>query len=315
MNHKRGFTLLEILLVVGIIAILAGIVIVAINPSKQLATVRNTERKSDIKQVESAITQYYIDNSLYPSTITTDLKEICDTGSVSSTTVAVDNTPCGDLVNLSTLVPTYFTAVPKDPRATSTGNGSGYFLAKDTTNHIGVSASLAELGTVVSIGNVPGPTYDEFVFNGHTYQINPTIIPAGLTWGPTGVTTVIQSTTDGAGNTTALIQRELDFSESYPAAHAVNDLSDGGYTDWFLPSSDELFAALTEYQAQYPTNPTWGGFTDVDYYWSSTESTSDYYPDQNAIVENYLTDYNEVFKNNYDKSLIYFPIVSVRIKN
>jgi len=55
-NKKSGFTLLEILLVVGIIAILAGITIVAINPSKQLAQVRNTERKSDIKQIANAIT-------------------------------------------------------------------------------------------------------------------------------------------------------------------------------------------------------------------------------------------------------------------
>ena len=61
-NPQKGFTLLEILLVVGIISILAGIVIVAINPSKQLATVRNAERKSDIKQIDSALTQYYIDN-------------------------------------------------------------------------------------------------------------------------------------------------------------------------------------------------------------------------------------------------------------
>jgi prepilin-type N-terminal cleavage/methylation domain-containing protein len=64
LNKKLGFTLLEILLVVGIISLLAGIVIIAINPGKQLATVRNTERKSDIKQINSALTQYYIDHNI-----------------------------------------------------------------------------------------------------------------------------------------------------------------------------------------------------------------------------------------------------------
>ncbi len=85
---KGGFTLLEILLVIGIIAILAGIVIVAINPSKQLATVRNTERRSDIKQLNSALTQYYIDHTTYPSSVNSlnTLTEVCDTGTLSTTT-------------------------------------------------------------------------------------------------------------------------------------------------------------------------------------------------------------------------------------
>ena len=152
-NKQSGFTLLEILLVVGIISILAGIVIVAINPSKQLATVRNTERKSDIKQIDSAITQYYIDEFKYPPTITSDLKEICNTGPVASTTEAVDTTSCGTLVNLSNLVPMYFTAVPKDPQATSTGNGTGYYIKQDSITHkIGTKAELAELDQDIVIG-------------------------------------------------------------------------------------------------------------------------------------------------------------------
>ena len=166
-NSKRGFTLLEILLVVGIIAILAGIVIVAINPSKQLATVRNTQRKSDIKQIDSAVQQYYIDHNRYPSSITTSLTEICDTGSVASTTQAVDTTPCGSLVNLSPLVPTYLVAIPKDPQgalpavslldkilptAFAAIGGNGYEVMKSSSNKIITVAAKAELNQVVAIG-------------------------------------------------------------------------------------------------------------------------------------------------------------------
>lgn len=52
---KSGFTLLEILLVIGIIAVLAAIVIIAINPSKMLARARDTERKVDIAEVNKAL--------------------------------------------------------------------------------------------------------------------------------------------------------------------------------------------------------------------------------------------------------------------
>jgi type II secretory pathway pseudopilin PulG len=161
--------LLEILLVIGIIAILAGIVIVAINPSKQLATVRNTERKSDLKQLYNAITQYYIDNSAFPSTIsTTTLNEVCNTGSVASTANVVNGASCGTLANLSVLVPTYLTAIPTDPTGTSsllsfiptayaatTATGTGYKVGVNTAKQVLISAPLAELGVRVVVGNVP----------------------------------------------------------------------------------------------------------------------------------------------------------------
>lgn len=153
-----GFTLLEILLVVGIIAILAGIVIVAINPSRQLATVRNTERKSDLKQIYNAITQYYIDHNAYPASSTPAvLTEICDTG----TTTYPSSVSCGSLIDLSPLVPTYLVAIPKDPQgsifslvpqALAVTNGTGYWIMRDPTNKIVLSAPQAELNISVAIG-------------------------------------------------------------------------------------------------------------------------------------------------------------------
>ena len=170
-NKSSGFTLLEILLVVGIIAILAGIVIVAINPSKQLAVVRNTQRKSDLKQLYNAITQYYIDNSAFPPTIsTTTLNEVCNTGAVSNTSTSTSGANCATagLANLSVLVPTYLTAIPTDPTGTSsllsfiptayaatTATGTGYKVGVNTAKQVLISAPLAELGVRVVVGNVP----------------------------------------------------------------------------------------------------------------------------------------------------------------
>src|SRR3989304_2899146 len=172
MSHKKGFTLLEILLVVGIIAILAGIVILAINPARQLALARNTQRKSDLKQIYNAISQYYIENSAYPASSTpSSLTEICDTGA----TTTPHSIACGTLIDLSPLVPTYITAIPRDPqgstlslipKAYATTNGTGYKIMRDATNKLVLTAPQAELGTVVAIGTTmvstttaQGPVY------------------------------------------------------------------------------------------------------------------------------------------------------------
>lgn len=73
----RGFTLIEILLVIAGLSVLASIVIQAINPSQQLAAMRNGQRQVDIKTILEAINQYTIDNNGAPSTITATSSEIC----------------------------------------------------------------------------------------------------------------------------------------------------------------------------------------------------------------------------------------------
>ncbi len=81
-NKNSGFTLLEILLVVAAIAILAGIVIVAINPGKQLAAVRNTARRSDVSAILNAVYQYSLDNNgLFPASVDTTLRMLGAAGS------------------------------------------------------------------------------------------------------------------------------------------------------------------------------------------------------------------------------------------
>ena len=59
---RPAFTLIELLLAMGVISALAAIVIVAINPTHQFAQARNTQRRSDVKSILEAVDQHALDH-------------------------------------------------------------------------------------------------------------------------------------------------------------------------------------------------------------------------------------------------------------
>ncbi|HVM76725.1 MAG TPA: prepilin-type N-terminal cleavage/methylation domain-containing protein [Candidatus Paceibacterota bacterium] len=61
---KKGFTLIEILIVVAIIAILASVVLVGLGPTQQAG--RDARRVSDIHEVQNGLELYYNRCGYYP---------------------------------------------------------------------------------------------------------------------------------------------------------------------------------------------------------------------------------------------------------
>jgi prepilin-type N-terminal cleavage/methylation domain-containing protein len=62
MHTREGFTFIELLLVISVVSALFAIVITAVNPSRQFAMARNTERRSHVKSILEAVQQHSVDN-------------------------------------------------------------------------------------------------------------------------------------------------------------------------------------------------------------------------------------------------------------
>jgi prepilin-type N-terminal cleavage/methylation domain-containing protein len=144
---NKGFTLIEVLVVIGIIAILAAIVVIAVNPARQFAQANNSQRWSNVNAVLNAVHQYAVQTrGQIPAGITNTPTEICKS-TVASTTCATNG-----LVHLGdgVLVPTYVVGIPTDPITAST-NGTGYRIATTTGNRIKVTAPGAELEAIIEV--------------------------------------------------------------------------------------------------------------------------------------------------------------------
>ncbi len=129
-KRQKGFTFVELLVVVGILIILAGVAIVAINPGERLLDARNNQRKAHTEVIYGAIEHYSFQEGSLPGCV----------GEASS-----------DAINCEgELVPVYMFEIPKDPVC---GNSdAGYFVKKNAQNEVGVKADCAEGGEEITAG-------------------------------------------------------------------------------------------------------------------------------------------------------------------
>lgn len=66
-RSRKGFTLVELLIVIAVIGLLAAAVIAVIKPAKQLARARDTIRKQRLQEIRDALERYYSAFGKYPA--------------------------------------------------------------------------------------------------------------------------------------------------------------------------------------------------------------------------------------------------------
>ena len=99
MKTKKGFTLLELLIVIGILAILSTTVVLVINPAQLLKKARDSQRISDLSTMKTAIAYYVTETgspdigTVYTAQTYSDVDAVlCTLGAATSTTLVVDGT-------------------------------------------------------------------------------------------------------------------------------------------------------------------------------------------------------------------------------
>ena len=140
--HKsKGFTLIEILVVIGIIGILATVVLVAVNPSRQFKQARDSQRVANVNTILNALGQNIADHqgNLFCDGAIRTLSESTlpiKTGDISTSNDIAD---C--------LVPEYIPKLPYDPKndtahyTNEDDYDTGYTLTVESGGRLTVAAA------------------------------------------------------------------------------------------------------------------------------------------------------------------------------
>lgn len=110
-QKQKGFTLIEILVVIGIIGILATVVLVAVNPSRQFKQARDSQRVANVNTLLNAIGQNIADH---------EGNFFCN-GSIrnlNASAFTIKTGEEGDSFDIAEcLVPDYLPKLPHDPKS------------------------------------------------------------------------------------------------------------------------------------------------------------------------------------------------------
>ena len=179
---NKGFTLLEVLVVIAIISLLASVI--AINSSQSNAQARDEKRQADLRALQSAIEMYRNSDpdKKYPAA--------CDSRSGAwagqqGTTYACSG---GNNEYIVGLAPEFISVLPKDPKLNGSDSGYAYMVNSSRTVYKLIAMNTVESETVTynhplkscdilpgSGGDYPGTTVNQVDQGGWCSQVHSTV--------------------------------------------------------------------------------------------------------------------------------------------
>lgn len=151
-QNQKGFTLVELLVVIGIIGILFAVILIAVDPARRFSEARNAVRRQDVRDIVEAVLEFMTDNrGNFPTnldTVTASYQLLgtntsgCNADACAGLPTSWLTTSCGDLSG--SLVETYLAEIPPDPGTGTSGN-TRYAINRTTGSRIEVVSCDAEL--------------------------------------------------------------------------------------------------------------------------------------------------------------------------
>lgn len=138
LKPKRGFTLIELMIAVSIIAILSAVGLVTYNSARMIA--RDAKRKADLKAIAQALELFYTEYQRYPCSSSTGAVNSSPSNASwltdTNTAECLGYTPPVGSTSIN-LAPTYMSSVPRDPLSTGIYH---YFYYSSGTNTWGTGS-------------------------------------------------------------------------------------------------------------------------------------------------------------------------------
>ena len=150
-TKNKGFTLIEILVVIGIIGILATVVLVAVNPNRQFKQARDSQRVANVNTILNALGQNMADHEGNLVCAGTKIELAADTVFNLNS-----NGDTNDFNIADCLIPDYISKLPYDPKnedghfIDNDDFDTGYTLTRDGNNRF-VVAATGEIQPVISV--------------------------------------------------------------------------------------------------------------------------------------------------------------------